>query len=82
MIWRFSVELQSSALMKNVNSQKSPQRSKTDFEKSRKLVDLPNDFNLILWPWDQDDSVGLQALPFSPSQKSFRALVPVDQLAP
>src|ERR1019366_10068102 len=46
------------------------------------FIDLPNNLNLILGPRNQDDSVRLQALPFSTSQKPFGALVPVDQLTP
>ena len=45
-------------------------------------IDLPDDLDLIFGTRDQDDSVSLQALSFSTSQKSFRALVPVNQLAP
>src|ERR1035437_6300526 len=46
------------------------------------FINLPNNLNLIFGTRNQDDSVRLQALSFSTSQKSFRALVPVDQLAP
>src|ERR1035437_5130660 len=37
------------------------------------FIDLPNNLNLILGTRNQDHSVSLQALPFSPTEKSFRA---------